>query len=102
MSARSVRSAKQEVNEEEEGGPLLNEDVIEKIAKSYNTAFKGLGTDEARVIRETVALTNRQRQQVEKRYVNIFGLVNYALKNELKFDYEKSIYSKFKRNWKTI
>ena len=49
---------------------------MEKVALSFQTAMKGIGTDEDRIIREIVAYNNIQRQLIRTKYSVITGNVN--------------------------
>lgn len=56
----------------------------EATAKSFHTAFKGLGTDEKRVIKELVEHTNEQRQEIKQKYLTMYGkTLEEDLKSEL-------------------
>jgi len=56
----------------------------EVAAKSFHTAFKGLGTDEKRVIKELTEHTNEQRQEIKLKYLTMYGKsLEQDLKSEL-------------------
>lgn len=46
---------------------------MEEVARSFNTAMKGAGTDEDRIIRELIAYNNRQRQIIKAKYLTLYG-----------------------------
>ena len=51
--------------------------------------MKGIGTDEKRIIKEIITLTNGQRQIVKEKYKNMYGhTLEEDLKSELKGDFE--------------
>jgi len=61
----------------------------EAAAKSLNTAFKGIGTDEKRVTKELIEHTNEQRQAIKQVYLTMFGKsLEEDLKSELNGDFE--------------
>jgi len=53
----------------------------EEVAKSFYQAMKGLGTDEARIIRELCSHNNFERQEIKKRYITMYG---HSLEEDLK------------------
>jgi hypothetical protein len=50
--------------------------IYEETAKSFHKAMKGFGTDESRIIREIVANSNGQRQEIKKQYQVMYGKVS--------------------------
>ena len=48
---------------------------FEETAKSLRKAMQGIGTDEARIIRELLAHGNNQRQMIKKTYKSLYGKV---------------------------
>lgn len=46
---------------------------VEEVAKSFYQAMKGIGTDEARIIRELCSHTNAERQEIKKHYLTLYG-----------------------------
>lgn len=51
---------------------------MEQVAQSFQTAMKGIGTDENRIIREVIAYNNRQRQLIKSKYLVITGNVRHC------------------------
>lgn len=71
------------------GKPGFSDSDAETVAKSFKAAFKGFGTDEKRVIKELLGLTNAQRQIVKDKYNNLYGkTLEEDLKDELKGNFE--------------
>lgn len=69
--------------------PKANFDA-ETAAKSFNQAFKGIGTDEKRVNRELAEHSNEQRQLIKKKYLSMYGkTLEEEFKSELNGNYEK-------------
>jgi hypothetical protein len=67
---------------------------MEEVAKSFNTAMKGIGTDEDRIIREISKYNNIQRQLIKSKYLTLFGKVVILLFNSIYiifFNYKYSI-----------
>jgi len=59
-------------------------DKMEQAAKTLRAAFKGIGTDEATVIRELVCGRNRERQLLKRTYLTSYGItLEEELKSEL-------------------
>lgn len=48
----------------------------EEGAKSLRKAMKGLGTDEARVIKEITSHKNGARQLIKQQYLTMYGRVS--------------------------
>jgi len=48
---------------------------MEEVAKSFNKAMKGIGTDEDRIIREISKYNNVQRQLIKSKYLTLYGKV---------------------------
>lgn len=56
----------------------------EEAAKSFKKAMKGIGTDEKRIIKEMLAFSNAQRQDIKEKYYNMYGkTLDEDLKSEL-------------------
>lgn len=51
--------------------------LMEKVALSFQKAMKGIGTDEARIIREVAAYNNTQRQLIKSKYLVLTGKVKF-------------------------
>ncbi|CAF0807107.1 unnamed protein product [Brachionus calyciflorus] len=62
--------------------------LMEKVALSFQTAMKGIGTDENRIIREVIAYNNKQRQMIKSKYLVLTG-------NELTDDLKSEISGHF-------
>jgi hypothetical protein len=57
---------------------------VEQVAESIHKSFKGMGTDEKRLIKEIVSVDNQTRQQVKEKYLTLFGKsLEEDLKNEI-------------------
>src|SRR5690348_2265547 len=64
----------------------------EADAKTLRTAMKGLGTDEAAIIKLSANRTNSQRQQIKLQYKTAFGRDLIAdLKDELSGNFETAV-----------
>ena len=71
------------------GKPYFTDKDAEESAKSFAKAMKGIGTDEKRIIKEIITLTNGQRQIVKEKYQNMYGhTLEEDLKSELKGNFE--------------
>ncbi len=65
---------------------------MEEIAKSIHKAFKGIGTDESRLIKEIVGHSNAQRQQIKQHYLTIYGkILEEDVKKETSGNFEKGL-----------
>jgi len=62
----------------------------EESAASIRKAFKGLGTDESRLIKEITRNSNGQRQLIKKQYFTMYG-------KQIEEDCEKELSGKFKK-----
>lgn len=57
---------------------------VEQVAENIHKAFKGIGTDEKRLIKEIVAVDNQTRQLVKEKYLTLYGkTMEEDLKNEI-------------------
>jgi hypothetical protein len=66
----------------------------EEVAKSLNKAFKGIGTDESRLIKEIVNHSNGQRQLIKKQYMTMYGkTLEEDVKKEISGNFQKGVLS---------
>lgn len=60
------------------------------VAKRLSEAFKGLGTDEEKVIYEITSITNNERQVVKQVYMSFYGkTLEEDISSELSGNFEK-------------
>ena len=74
------------------GKPNFGNAEVEESARSFKKAMQGVGTDEKRIIKEIIGLTNAQRQLVKERYKVMYGQsLESDLKSELNDEFEDII-----------
>ena len=67
-------------------------DNAEESAKSLHKAFKGIGTDESRLIKEIVNHSNGQRQLIKQQYLTMYGkTLEEDVKKEISGNFEKGV-----------